>query len=488
MHPIYRSICWTLWGLVLVSIPFTSLPILSIRTRLWSAASPMAAIPLFALILLWYLPRKIRRPTVPRLSLPLAGFLLVVLISAVAALFLDTRSFLGLEVLQREVRALISLAVGVAFYFVASEFPRREGAMLWTLRLVYLGCVVMLVWSAVQATLILLQVDPTPTDVRDFHRLFVSRDMSDRRVTGWAYEPSWLADQLLLVYLPLTAASVLRGFSAFTRRKTRISPELGLLVACLFIFFMTQSRIGLLALLLLTTTLGLWGTWHLAGRWAAGLRGGVDSAWLVRRRQAGIWLAALFVLGAAALGVVFLASRYDPRLGRLFGAEFVQAVRDGESAYSLANRLAYAERVMYWVSAFRTFALLPWLGSGLGNSGFTFLKVLPAYGYALPELIRVVNGAPGFPNAKNLWIRLLAETGIVGFLFFAAWLVLVGGAALSLIRTSAGVRACIGLAALLALGALAVEGFSLDTFALPQLWLLPALVTAAIRLHPESGK
>ena len=40
------------------------------------------------------------------------------------------------------------------------------------------------------------------------------------------------------------------------------------------------------------------------------------------------------------------------------------------------------------------------------------------------------------------------------------------------------------MAGLLALVAQLVEGFSLDTFALPQLWILVGLLTAAFSLRP----
>jgi len=37
----------------------------------------------------------------------------------------------------------------------------------------------------------------------------------------------------------------------------------------------------------------------------------------------------------------------------------------------------------------------------------------------------------------------------------------------------------VGVAGLIGLAAQVVEGFSLDTFALPQFWILPALIAAA---------
>jgi len=157
------------------------------------------------------------------------------------------------------------------------------------------------------------------------------------------------------------------------------------------------------------------------------------------------------------------------------------------AVYYYANQLAYAERVMYWATGLKTFGLHPLLGVGLGNSGFLFRQSLPVYGYFLPEMIAILNGAPGFPNPKNLWVRLLAETGVVGFLLFTIWLARIGLAAHRLSRGQASVLRVIGAAGLIALATQVIEGFSLDSFALPQLWIMLGLVTAGASISSVSS-
>jgi len=139
---------------------------------------------------------------------------------------------------------------------------------------------------------------------------------------------------------------------------------------------------------------------------------------------------------------------------------------------------------MYWAVGWRVFCRYPILGVGLGGSGFFFREYVPAYAYHLPELIRRINGAPWFANPKNLWIRLLAETGVVGFLVFSGWLLRLAHGAINLFKKEQGWRSMIGLAGLLALMAQVFEGFSLDTFALPQLWIMLGFLSAA--LSPSS--
>jgi len=82
-------------------------------------------------------------------------------------------------------------------------------------------------------------------------------------------------------------------------------------------------------------------------------------------------------------------------------------------------------------------------------------------------------------NIKSLWVRLLAETGVVGLAFFLTWL-------LTLLFSSrqAESHPCrhlgsVGLMGILMLAALLAEGFSIDSFALPYLWFTAGLATAS---------
>jgi len=85
------------------------------------------------------------------------------------------------------------------------------------------------------------------------------------------------------------------------------------------------------------------------------------------------------------------------------------------------------------------------------------------------------------PNLMSLWIRLLAETGIIGFALFVSWLVVLGASAAALERSTDRRLQVLGLAGQFALIALLGEGLSIDSFALPYLWLTFGLMTAATR-------
>ena len=148
-----------------------------------------------------------------------------------------------------------------------------------------------------------------------------------------------------------------------------------------------------------------------------------------------------------------------------------------------ANYLMFSERTVYWMATYSVFVAHPYLGVGLGNAGFFFPKTMPAFAWALPEVVNVLrDGIYLFPNPKNLWLRILAETGIVGFTFFVAWLLFILTRSLQLLTDKQPLFRALGLAGVLSLASIVIEGFSLDTFGLPYIWIILGLISAAARI------
>ena len=77
-------------------------------------------------------------------------------------------------------------------------------------------------------------------------------------------------------------------------------------------------------------------------------------------------------------------------------------------------------------------------------------------------------------------MRLLAETGIIGFSFFVSWLVLHWRDANQLEKEgSSTLLKSMGFIGKLVVIAFIFEGISLDTFALPYYWIALGLVAAS---------
>jgi O-antigen ligase len=194
---------------------------------------------------------------------------------------------------------------------------------------------------------------------------------------------------------------------------------------------------------------------------------------------------AVLVLAAAVL-TIGSQNRYFSRLWRYFTEPNAAGPNRTFLEYvGFRQRFAYAE------TAFRIYAAHPILGVGLGNYAFYFEEMLPDLSWSrYPEIIRYITPAEDAPRLitpKNLLARLLAETGLAGTILFTAFILAVCGCAFYLWFSASAEGAYWGLAGLLALIAFPIMVFSFDSLALPNMWVVFGLITAAAHM-PESTR
>ena len=465
----------------------TSSPLIARFSGGETPVSPLSIYPLLGLLLLWFVPYILRGGKLPAISWPLLAFFLFALLSAATAVTLPILPFKEQTLITRGTRALMTLTIGIGFYLSASTLPSTERKVIGSIRALYFGLFLMLIWSTVQAWLVLDGSDRVPLVVTQIHHLFSVRDPFPDRVTGMSFEPSWLGGQLTVLYLPLLFASVVQKRSVFTSKRSFLTIELALFSWTIFILLLTHSRISFLALLMVVGAVFIFAGLRFSERlqvWI-GKRSRLDARLL---RKLILLLTLIVMLGsiiAVALGFGWIMGEVDERMQNLLSIPAriteIHYFFPNEEVHEAANRLAFAERTVYWTTAFRTFGEHPIIGVGPGNAGFYFENNLPAYGRSLTEIQNVLNLQQyGFPNPKNFWVRLLAENGIIGFLCFTIWLIIIGIASGFLWRKGNGYSRLVGLAGLIGIITFFVEGFSLDTYALPHNWILFGLVTAGI--------
>jgi hypothetical protein len=87
-------------------------------------------------------------------------------------------------------------------------------------------------------------------------------------------------------------------------------------------------------------------------------------------------------------------------------------------------------------------------------------------------------------NIKSLWLRLLAETGLVGFSLFAGWLISLIPTLITKVRSHSLTVSALGFMGCFVCLALILEGFSIDSFAMPYWWISLGLAVSTI--IPES--
>ncbi|HNF95274.1 MAG TPA: hypothetical protein PLQ75_11540, partial [Anaerolineales bacterium] len=135
-------------------------------------------------------------------------------------------------------------------------------------------------------------------------------------------------------------------------------------------------------------------------------------------------------------------------------------------------------RGAYSVGALGAFSEYPLTGVGLGGSGFYIYKNLPDWALTtVPEIAKQLNPSNKlYPNPKNLYVRLLAETGLFGFVLFFAFLFNVLGDMLSLLKRSEPWARFAAVAGVFAWVAIALYNFTQDSLTTPNIWIVPGIL------------
>ena len=263
----------------------------------------------------------------------------------------------------------------------------------------------------------------------------------------------------------------------------------------LALFFLASPRIGLISFLLVIVFIFIKLNLSLIRRLVAFISHSRLFKNLPSRAplrvSATILITLLLLVGYVLLliGVIFFASRYDYRMELLVTdpptwLEIKGFLTLDETVLlSLAHRLVFLERMVYWFTGWHIFNDYPWLGVGLGNAGFFAIKQTPAIGWASYEVRSILFYWPQLPNTKNFWVRLLAETGLVGFSVFFAWLVTLFNSARLTLKSNKSRLVIFAFMGQLSLIALLGEGFSIDSFAMPYYWVAAGLIAIIAAYH-----
>lgn len=488
-NSVYRILCAVLWFLVLVGLPLTSFPILS---RLAGAiVAPFSFIPLVILMVVWIIPFLLDRGTFPNEVVPYVYFVLVAVAVSALAFFLNGQYLLGRDFFGQSLRSFITVAIGLAFYLVFSVYPRDEQSLQQTLLFVYIGGALLIGWTFFEIFILRAyeRVGDMPVWFLKMRSLLAVQSPNiqySNRVTGFAYEPSWFVREFNLVLFPFWLSSVYQRKSIFKFRLWAFIVEDILMVAGLVVFGFSSPRVGLLAFLASLAYLG----WLIFQKFHQ-----MITNWFIKRRKQApkqlFWtkfiLALLMVIvmsaavGTALVGYVVIASQWDDRYQLLLEERRMRELEifpmTEDRLIEFSEDLAFFERMIYWFAGWNIFNDHPF-GVGLGNAGFYFEEQMNGAGYRSFEMRNLLYRANYLPNTKNLWVRLLSETGFIGFTVYLVWLMILWRSASLTRKSDSEVLKILGLAGQLFLLAYLVEGLSMDSFAMPYQWVMAGLISA----------
>ncbi len=476
-----------LWALALILLPITSAPYITKITG--TLVAPPSLILVGILLILALIPRIRRRGSIPIEAAPLFFFVMFALVSTALSFFIEIPTFKDANQWKEGIEVFITLGMGISFFLIAATIPTCEEDLQKAMRWITIGGMLMVAFTLLQAFFLFIQkaqfapwyvwFEETLITPRPF-----SRDLP--RLYGMAFEPSWFTHQLMMLYIPLWLGATVQRISTFKFRLFHLSIENFLLAISILLFLLAKPRVSLLAAFLifgfvffkLNSSIYRWFLHLLHDRFPTLSKNG----WILSEISIGAAMAAVYI---ALIMLLVAVLKQDYRMQLIFAypptlAEISRLLTlDENTLLEISKRFRFMERVVYWVAGWRVFNDYPFFGVGLGNSGFFFLDKSPSLGWTSIEVRYLLTGATFLPNIKSLWVRLLAETGLVGFSIFVSWVITLWRSAIQTLRSALPFHKLIAIICQLMLLALIAEGFSIDSFALPYLWVVAGLAAAA---------
>ena len=452
-----------LWGAALLTMPVTSFrwfPFVSEGTYV----RPLALYPLALLIPLlliqWW--RGKTKLNWSGALIPLGALVLFIFVATSFGTLIDPIPLRGQTYSGRAIRALATLFIGIAFFVSAVWMNKDEEDFRFTVRWLFAGLCLDLAWSGLQAVTFYTHLFKKEM-VTHWQLAFSMRELvRTNRISGLAYEPAWLAGQLATTFIPFLFAAVLTNFR--TTRLKWLEPVL--LALSLLVLLATYSRGGILiAIAAAGLTFLFFGRGFIGAAWSwffGGFRGRMFDVLF----RVGMVVAILGVLTSAFL---FLARKnFFRRLWETEAQTLSQYIVD----------INAGARGAYSIGALSAFEKSPLTGVGLGASGFYIYSNLPDWSLTtVPEIAKQLSPDNHlYPNPKNLYVRLLAETGLIGFFLFLAFQLYILGDMLNLLRLDRTWARFAAVAGVFAWLAITFYNFTQDSLTTPNIWLVPGIL------------
>jgi len=450
-----------LWAAALFTLPVTSFRYFPVGEG--TLVRPLALYPLallLPLLIIQWMRGQRPSPWVSGLTL-LGLFALFALTASCLGSVFEPIPLRGQTYFGRVIRAWFTLIIGLSFFTSASWMNRSEADLRFTVKWILAGLALDIAWSGIQAfTFYTPFLDKVM--VTHWQLAFSVRELvRTNRISGMAYEPSWFAGQIATLYMPWLFAALLTN-TRLTRAKW-LEPVLFAITALLLLA--TYSRGGLLITVGVAGLVFLFvGRGVLKNSWSWFISGFRVHAMDLLIRVALLLTVIVVIAGT----VLFLGQKnYFRRLwetsAESIGEYIIDINAGARGAYAIGALAAYEE--------------YPLTGVGLGARGFYIYQNLQDWELTtVPEIARQLDpNNKLYPNPKNIYVRLLAETGLIGFVLFLVFQLGVLGDALNALRGT-GLLRMLGVAGLFAWLAISLYNFTQDSLATPNIWLIPGVL------------
>jgi O-antigen ligase len=147
---------------------------------------------------------------------------------------------------------------------------------------------------------------------------------------------------------------------------------------------------------------------------------------------------------------------------------------------SISNRSRFGMQY----ASFQVFKDHPVIGAGFGQLAYEGYKYYPAWAITNNYEFRLNymnQRRDSFPPSYNLYLRIMAESGLIGLLSFLTILILAIYRALKLIREPEGPERTLGLVTLVSVVGFAFNWLQIDAFRMFGFWLCIAILCIPLR-------
>ena len=180
------------WILFLLFLPVTSFPFFPSALGGGTLVRPLSIYPLIILLVISTVPRLVREPA-PKTLLTLLPFVCITVATSALSLLQDINPLLGISVPDRVLRAFFTLAIGGAIYVTVALTPRTMNQLRASLRWLYAGFSVAMLWGSLQAVYIVSYNQEYFRMLQKAQRYLSTRKLFTTRISGMTYEPNWFA-------------------------------------------------------------------------------------------------------------------------------------------------------------------------------------------------------------------------------------------------------------------------------------------------------
>ena len=458
------------WALVLLTMPVTSFRFFPGDGSIWRPLAIFPALVLTGLLVLGVFGGK--KLFFPQ---PISKLFVLILFLILASIVINgiypPADYLGQGYWDRVIRAGITLMFGVVFFFVGLQMNQSEDDMNFTLKCVFVSFIIVAVVGLIQWLALFAPVFFDRWEYNKIHELFMIKGLRVRRLIGLAYEPGWFADQLLFVYIPWFLMAFLTGKRVL--KKWWI--EIGTVIVGFLLLLFTYSRSGIFLFVIM---MGLFLLFYAPRYLQTFFRWFFFPFKQNEEKKKGalgfrILLIVGLVVGLILIGIIFSGSSYFAKLWQ-------NDLSNGLFNYLQNNSMG--ARTVYAIMGGKVFLEHPLTGVGFGAVGFHMPNEFPA-GLIdnSTEMSRFLAGeAVRFLNTKNMYVRLLAETGIMGFVLFVAFLGSSVGMVWRLRKNENQIVQFVGGAVFLILMGIVIRFFTFDSFASPTIWVTFGILISLI--------